>query len=122
MQISVPDNKLRRALSDDTELQKRFGVPMAKKIRLRLAALDAAISLADFWPPFSGPERCHELLGDKVGMFSMDVQQPYRLLFKPNLTAKSDQSEEAGDEGKSKKEQWEEIRAIEIESIEDTHG
>jgi len=29
------------------------------------------------------PERCHELSGADKGTFSMDVKQPYRLLFKP---------------------------------------
>ena len=40
------------------------------------------IPLVDFWPPNSGPERCHELKGDLAGVFSIDLKQPYRLLFR----------------------------------------
>lgn len=83
MEIEIPDRKLKKALEDEKECRTRFGAEMAKKIRLRLAALEAAESLADFWPPSSGPERCHELKGNLAGTFSMDLKQPYRLLFNP---------------------------------------
>lgn len=82
---------------------------------LRLAALRAAESLADLWPPNSGPERCHELKGDRTGTFSIDLKQPYRLLFKPNTTAPtSDRSDE--------QQRWKSITSIDIFAIEDTHG
>src|ERR1700731_2007573 len=83
MEISVRDNRLRAALQDESVCKRRYGSDMAKKIKNRLATLYAAASLADFWPPKSGPERCHELQGDLAGTFSIDVKQPYRLLFVP---------------------------------------
>ena len=67
--IFVGDNKLRRALQDETARKRQYGAGMADKLRLRLAALESAKSLADFWPPKSGPERCHELIGQRVGVF-----------------------------------------------------
>jgi plasmid maintenance system killer protein len=88
---------------------------MAKKISLRLAALRAAESLADFWPPKSGPERCHELKGDRAGIFSIDLKQPYRMLFRPS---KSTPTMDGPDELR----RWRSIAAIEILAIEDTHG
>lgn len=88
---------------------------MAQKIKLRLAALRAADSLNDFWPPKSGPERCHELKGNLAGTFSVDLKQPYRLLFKPSAeSTSSDRSDE--------QERWKGITSIEILAIEDTHG
>ncbi len=81
MEISVRDNRLRAALQDESVCKRRYGSDMAKKIKNRVATLYAAASLADFWPPKSGPERCHELQGDLAGTFSVDVKQPYRLLF-----------------------------------------
>jgi hypothetical protein len=48
---------------------------MMRKIMLRLSELRAAVSLADFWPPMSGPERCHELKGELAGTFSIDLKQ-----------------------------------------------
>jgi proteic killer suppression protein len=44
--------------------------------------LDAAPSLADV--PATPPERCHPLKGDRDGEFAVDVQQPHRLVFRPN--------------------------------------
>ncbi len=95
MEIQILDNSLRKAMNDAAVCRKRYGAEMAKKIALRLAALRAASSLADFWPPKSGPERCHELQGEMAGTFSVDLKQPYRLLFQAagesTVTAWTDQ-------------------------------
>lgn len=96
-------------------MQKRFGKEMARKIRARMEVLAAAESLADFWPPSSGPERCHELKGDRAGTFSMDLKHPYRLLFVP---VEEEPPKDRSDELKH----WGAITAIEVVSIEDTHG
>jgi plasmid maintenance system killer protein len=115
MDIYVNENSLRRAIEDAAACRRRYGVDMARKIALRLAALRSADSLADFWPPESGPERCHEVKGDRAGTFSVDLKQPYRLLFKPKTdTTAADQSDE--------RQRWQSIRAIDILAIEDTHG
>jgi plasmid maintenance system killer protein len=115
MEIYISDNKLKAALEDEATCKRRYGMDMTKKLRLRLAALRAAESLADFWPPMSGPERCHELRGDLAGTFSIDVKQPYRLLFAPvEADAPKDRSDE--------QERWRSIKAVDILRIEDTHG
>jgi plasmid maintenance system killer protein len=115
MEIEIPDRKLKKTLEDEKECRTRFGAEMAKKIRLRLAALEAAESLADFWPPSSGPERCHELKGNLAGTFSMDLKQPYRLLFQPIGSAGEVPTSD-------EKHRWQTIQAIRIRGIEDTHG
>lgn len=117
MEIEIPNKKLKRAIEDDKERTKRFGADMAKKIRLRMGAIVAAGSLVDFWPPYSGPERCHELKGDLAGTFSMDLKHPYRLLFK-SLRIPEDEDKE----GMDQKQRWQTIKSIEITDIEDTHG
>lgn len=88
---------------------------MAKKLKNRLASLRAAASLADFWPPKSGPERCHELEGNLAGTFSIDVTQPYRLLFVP---VEEEMLPDRSDEQK----RWASITAIQLLLVEDTHG
>ena len=113
MELVIPDKKLKKALENDAERRKRFGSEMAKKLKIRMDSLAAAESLADFWPPASGPERCHELKGDLKGTFSIDVKQPYRLLF----TAEP-KSEAFDDE----RDRWAAIKSIEIVGVEDTHG
>jgi proteic killer suppression protein len=115
MDISFRDNDLRAACEDEAVCKREHGAAMAKKITLRLAALRAANSLGTFWPPNSGPERCHELKGDLEGRFSVDLKQPYRLLFTVRETAPpSDRSNEQF--------RWNSITAIHILEIEDTHG
>lgn len=114
MEISIDNRKLKAALEDDSVCQRRYGKTMTKYIRLRIDALHAADSLHDFWPPKSKPERVHELSGKLLGTYSADLQQPYRLLFKPWYES----SVKLVDE----QERWQSIKKIEILSIEDTHG
>lgn len=114
MEIDVSDN-LRCDIQDETACRRSYGADMTKKIALRLAALRAADSLADFWPPKSGPERCHELRGDRAGTFSFDLKQPYRMLFKPKEDAASPAPPD-------EQQRWKAIKAVEILEIEDTHG
>jgi proteic killer suppression protein len=114
MDIYVSDNNLRGAITDEGDCRRQYGADTAKKVTLRVAALRAADSLADFWPPKSGPERCHELKGDRAGTFSVDLKQPYRLLFEAyEATAMPDRSDE--------RLRWKSIMAIHILGIEDTH-
>ncbi len=87
---------------------------MAKKIVRRINSLNAAHSLGDFWPPYSGPERCHELKGSLAGRFSFDLRHPYRLIMRP---LKDISKEEVSIE----KERWAKIEEIVIEDIIDTH-
>ena len=115
MEIFAKDKELRKALADESYGKRRFGADMYKKLRLRVQALQAASSLADFWPPKSGPERCHELAGNLAGVFTVDLTQPYRLLFRPvEESQPADRSNE--------QQRWELITAVELVGIEDTHG
>jgi plasmid maintenance system killer protein len=108
-------NKLKAGLVSEAACQKQYGQDMMKKIMLRLGELRAAGSLADFWPPMSGPERCHEFKGELAGTFSIDLKQTYRLLFVPiEESAPKDRSDE--------QKRWASITKIEIVAIEDTHG
>jgi plasmid maintenance system killer protein len=115
MKVQISNKKLKRIIEDDADRTKRYGAEMAKKIKLRVDALVAAESLAVFWPSKSGPERCHELKGDLAGTLSMDLKHPFRLLFLPVDMPK-------GLEAADEKQRWQAINAVEIISIEDTHG
>jgi plasmid maintenance system killer protein len=121
MLVAIATTKLKRSLGDDKERVRRFGHEMAKKIKLRLSALSAAESLGDFWPPFSPPERCHELTADWTGYFSMDLVHPYRLLFKP-LDTEGGDSPQLELQLLDQKQRWQSIESILITGIEDTHG
>jgi len=115
MEIHVSGRQLRKAMENEDSCRRQYGAAMTKKVMLRLAVLRAADSLAVFWPPKSGPERCHELKGDLAGVFSIDRMHPYRLLFKardeaPPLDRRDEQQ------------RWRAITSIEIVAVEDTHG
>jgi plasmid maintenance system killer protein len=113
--VFTKDKGLRAVLEGEDACRRQYGVDMCKKLLLRIAALKAAENLAVFWPPKSGPERCHELSGADRGTFSVDVKQPYRLLFRPIEVEKPvDRSDE--------RERWKTITAVQLLTVEDTHG
>ena len=115
MDIFSKDKKLRAALEDEAVCKRHFGVDMANKLKIRFAELRAADSLATFWPPKTGPERCHELTANRKGTFSVDLNQSYRLLFKP---IEDDPPQDRRDEQK----RWASITKIELIGVKDTHG
>lgn len=82
MEIYFKTRKLEKAFAQAT-LEKRYGSQRARKIKIRLKELSAAQSLMDFWPPKSPPARCHSLSGDLEGMFAVDLDHPFRLIFEP---------------------------------------
>lgn len=114
MQIQFKTKKLVKTFNSDKSLQREYGQQQAHAIKTRYARLRAATSLNDFAPPYSGAARCHELTGNKAGIFSMDIKHPYRLLFKPNHDPVPQRPEGGID--------WKQITAIEILGIEDTHA
>ena len=113
MDISFTCTKLKKELNEGKRLEKAHGILQAKKIRVRLAELKAASSLYDFWPPKTGPGRCHELTGDREGQLSVDLDHPYRLIFVPE----HDPVPLKPDGGLD----WKQVTAIAIVGIEDTH-
>ena len=76
-------------------------------------ALETALNLGDFLPPYNPPERCHELKMNRKGLFSMDLDHPYRLIFEPDHQPVP-KLEDGGTD-------WHAITAITILGVEDTH-
>ena len=113
MDISFKSTKLEKEFNEGKRLKKVHGDLRAKKIGLRLAEFRAAISLNDFWPPKSGPARCHELTGKRKGELSVDLDHPYRLIFVPNHEPVPLKPDGGLD--------WKQVTAIMITEIEDTH-
>ena len=84
MDLRFAASKLEKECNDHRLLQRRHGIRRAQLLANRLAVLASAVSLSDLWPPYRGPMRCHELTGDRAGQLSIDLDQPYRLVFKPD--------------------------------------
>lgn len=115
MIIHFKTTKLKKEFEQHKLLQRKHGPRRAKLIQLRMVELRAAETLADLWPPLSGPARCHELTeGNRAGQLSVDLDHPYRLLFRPEHTPIPKRPEGGLD--------WSGVTAIKILGVEDTHG
>jgi proteic killer suppression protein len=115
LDITFKNKRLEKTFNEDAQLIKKHGSKRAKKIRIRMAELRAAQSLMDFWPPKSGPSRCHELKGHRnPRKLTVDLDHPYRLVFTPD----HDPVPIYDDGGLD----WAQVTAIMILGVEDTHG
>ena len=113
MDISFKNTKLEKDFNEGKKLDRIHGSLWAIKIRIRLKELRAASTLHDFWPPYKGPSRCHELTGGKKYRLSVDLDHPYRLIFEPNHSLIPLKSDGGLD--------WKLVSAIKIIGVEDTH-
>lgn len=78
MEITFSDGKLQKMCEQQVIAQKKLGKDCARKLRSRLADLDAATSVQDL---IAG--RPHPLKGDRLGQFSLSLQGGKRLVFEP---------------------------------------
>lgn len=78
MEITFGDGKLQRQCEQQALAQKQLGKSCARKLRSRLADLDATKSVSDL---VAG--RPHPLKGDRAGQFALDLEGGKRLVFKP---------------------------------------
>ena len=81
MEIIFQSQKLKKECNDIRLLVKQYGDRQALRLRQRLDELRAANRLSDV--SHLPPSRLHELIGDKAGVFSIDLIHPYRLLVVP---------------------------------------
>jgi proteic killer suppression protein len=110
MHILFSDKKLAKIVNDDRKFSKEMGKIRAEKIKLRLAQLTDANSLEDI-RNLSG--NYHELVGNRKGQWSCDLDQPYRLIFTPQESPIP-----VNDDGNYL---WLEIKGVEIIEIVNYH-
>ncbi len=111
MQIYFKNKKLQKICSVDGEAKKVIGKNAEKKLKQRFAELKAADVLSDI--SHLPPARLHELTGNRSGIFSVDLEHPYRLLF----MAANDPVPLKEDGGIDKRS----VTEVEIVEIADTH-
>ena len=80
MEVGFDDVDLAKICGSEREMLRKLGTVRAKRLQVRLKQLKAAETLADLR---SMPGRFHELQGDRAGQLSLDLDGPYRLLFRP---------------------------------------
>lgn len=111
MVILFATTKLEKEFNKEKLLIKTFGDKRAKLLKRRLSEFAAANALQDLR---NLPQaRCHELKGNLKGCLSVDLDQPYRLIFKPAHNPSPRKSDGGLD--------WERVTEIIIIGIENTH-
>ena len=113
MDVLFRTNKLKKICSQEKEGIRTLGPESARKLRTRMADLEAAPTL-EHLRNVPGTGRLHELTGDRKGQLSLDVKHPYRLLFVPTDIPPPTKPDGGLD--------WSNITSITIIDIEDTHG
>jgi len=108
--VSFEDARLRRTCSEVKRMVRQFGPERARKVALRLQALQAAATLEDLR---NAPGRLHELTADRAGTLSLDLDGPYRLILRPTEQPPLSRSGGGLD--------WSQVRAVTVLSIEDPH-
>jgi proteic killer suppression protein len=111
LDIIFDSKKFQKECNQQRLLIKRYGDVMAKRISRRLDDLRAAETLEAMRYI---PGRCHELIGNRAGSLSLDLEHPYRLIFEPE----HDPLPRKADGGLN----WSQVTTIRIIGVEDTHG
>lgn len=83
MEISYKNKKLENALTLDKEMIRSYGT-RAKKVKQRMKELEAADDLAVIakYPAM----RLHPYIGDRIGEWSIDIFENWRICFEINQT------------------------------------
>lgn len=110
MEVTFEDAKLQRTCEDERRMARKFGRRRTDRLMVRLSALESADSLEDLR---HAPGHYHELTANRAGHLSADLDQPYRLIFRP--TADPAPIDEHG------RLRWERVTAVTIVAIDDTH-
>jgi len=110
VELLFETDKFRDECNSDKALVRRYNVQRAKLIRRRLDDLSAAPTLAVMRML---PGRCHELSGDRAGQLSVDLDGPYRLLFRP-IADPIPLKEDGGLD-------WVQVKQISVIGVVDTH-
>lgn len=107
MEIDYKSKKLETELTTDKKIIKAYGAQQARKIRQRIGELAAADNLSEI--SNLPPARLHLLIGDRKGLYSVDIVHPYRLLFRAYDLNGVENSEKS------------QLKKITIEKVENTH-
>ena len=108
MDISFPNQNLKKLCEDPKHASRKLGSASARRLRTRLADLDAAPRLGDVTAG-----RPHPLKGDRIGEFALDLSSGRRLVFEP-----SDDLVPLNVDGDI---EWRDVKSIRIVFIGDYH-
>ncbi len=110
MEITFKDKKLAKLVNDDRRMFNELGKQRSTLLKRRLTQLSDAETLEDV-RYLAG--NFHELIKNRKGQWSCDLDQPFRLVFQPQHTPIPTD--------KDGKYIWTEITTVEIIEIVDYH-
>jgi HTH-type transcriptional regulator/antitoxin HigA len=110
VELGFSQQRLAKLCNDEKALVRKYSPKQAKWIQRRLFQLQAAECLEDLR---NAPGHCHELAGNRSGQLSIDVDQPYRLIFVPTEI----EAVASADGGID----WDLVAAVTVIEIIDTH-
>lgn len=79
MRLNFKDKKIRQLCEQQAAAEKKLGAACARKLKLRLLALEAAACVSELTA--GNP---HPLKGDRAGQFALDLAGGWRLVFAPD--------------------------------------
>lgn len=108
MKVGFKSFQLGKLCTNQKELVRKYGRPVAEKVEIRLFQLSSVTTLAEMRYL---PGRCHELKGARSGELSVRLHGGFRLIFRPgNLPA-----------GGSAGPDWSSVTEVIVTEIEDYH-
>ena len=110
MEVVFDSKKLAKQCASDKSRSRTFGAERAKKLRMRITALNGATSMEDLR---NVAGKFHNLTANRAGQISASLDGSYRLIFEPVL--EDDQSDGPMPE-------WSQITKVRILEIGDYHG
>ena len=112
MDIRFRTAKLAKLCNSQKAMNRKWGVPNAKKLQQRLYDLQACTNLAEM--PTLSAGHFHPLVGDRAGEFAVSLQGTWRLVFVPEHDPVPRKADGGTDLTR--------ITAITIMEVEDYHG
>jgi len=111
MDILFKTKKFMKQCNKYTLMVRAYGPRRSKLIQRRLDEMRAADSLEDL--RYLPRIRCYELRGNRKGQLSVDLDHPYRLIFRPAHDPFPEKEEGGLD--------WSKVTLVEILKVDDTH-
>jgi plasmid maintenance system killer protein len=108
--VEFDDARLGRICNDEQRMMQKLGRPRATRLGMRLSLLANASNLEELR---HAPGRLHELTADRAHQFSLDLDHPYRLLFRPTENPPPMRADGGID--------WSRVTAVTVIGIEDPH-
>lgn len=108
MEVRYRDKKIRELCEIQAVAEKKLGAACARKLKVRLLALEAATRATEL-----AAGNPHPLRGDRYGQFALDLAGGWRLVFAPAHDPCPTRSDGGVD--------WFQVTIISIEYIGDYH-